>query len=207
MKLPTEEEIVQLHKYYRTPGHVLKHVQAVKKVVLYLATELNKKGENYNLELLGIAAELHDIGKPLTFKRLEQGKAEKFGWDPVPEENFDFWEEERKKFPIDYLHAQIGAEILKDYSELAEVVGNHAIKQIFKFDLSKEAILLNYADKIAMTNVVTLEERFVYLKEKYGPHDKEESERVVAKYKEIEKEIFDKLGFPAEELVEIVENG
>ena len=208
INLPTKEEIERLQEHYRLPNHLLRHVKAVKKVVLYLGTELNKQGENYNLELLGAAAELHDIGKPLDFLRQEKGKAEKFGWDPVPEENFDFWEEERKKYPRCSHHTEIAREILKDYPELAEVAGNHGTRQIFMPHLSIEAILLNYVDKITMYKVVTLEERFAYLKERYGPRDKEESERVVARYKEIETDIFNKLGFPAEKLAErIEENG
>ena len=205
MKLPNKEEIEQLQRYYRIPNHILKHLQAVKKVVLYLATELNKKGEDYNLELLGVAAELHDIGKPLDFLRQEKGKAEKFGWDPIPEENFRFWEEERKKNPECSHHTEIGAEILKDYPELAEVVGNHSPMNILKPKLSKEAILLNYTDMRTMIKIVTLEERFVYLTERYG--HKKDREIVFNKYKQIETDIFNKLGFPAEELVQRIENG
>jgi putative nucleotidyltransferase with HDIG domain len=205
MNLPTEEEVVRLQEYYRFPNHLLNHVKTVKKVVLFLAKELNKKGEDYNLELLGVGAELHDIAKPLTFLRRKPGEAEKFGWDPVPEENFDFWEEEKKQFPAEYNHADMGAEILKDYPELAEVVVHHAIKNIFDFHLTKEAILLNYADKIAMRKVVTLEQRFSYLKERYGIG--EEERKYFNKYKEIQKEIFNKLGFPAEELAQRIEDG
>ncbi|MBT3814398.1 HD domain-containing protein [Candidatus Woesearchaeota archaeon] len=204
MVLPTEEEVVQLQKYYRFPNHLLNHVKTVKKVVLFLAKGLNKKGDDYNLDLLSVGAELHDIAKPLTFPRQKPGEAEKFGWDPVPEESFEFWEEEKKKFPENYLHTEMGAEILKDYPELAEVVLNHALNDILHSDLSKEAILLNYADKIAMRKVVTLEQRFAYLKERYGIS--EEKRKYFNRYKEIEKEIFNKLGFPAEELAQRIEN-
>jgi hypothetical protein len=206
MNLPNPNEIKKLYTFYHIPKHIVKHLQTVKETVLYLATELNKRGENYNLDLLSVAAELHDIAKPLTFKRLERGKAEKFGWDPVPEENFDFWEKERKKFPVDYLHPEIGAMILKDYPELAEVVGNHSPKQILKDGLSKEAILLNYVDKRSMDKVVTLEERFSYLADRYGKPKDQDGAKVFARYKEIEKEIFNKLGFPAEELAERMKN-
>ena len=65
--------------------------------------------------------------------------------------------------------------------------------------------VLNYADKITMKKVVTLEERFAYLAERYGSPEEEERKKVFNKYKEIEKEIFNKLGFPAEELAERVE--
>ena len=206
VNLPNKEEIEQLQEYYRLPNHLLRHVKAVKKVVLYLGTELNKKGEDYNLELLGAAAELHDIAKPLTFPRREPGEAEKFGYDPVPEENFDFWKEIKNQLTLDGSHPELGAEVLKDYPELAEVVSNHSVRQILKPDLSKEAILLNYVDKITMVKVVTLEERFAYLKERYGKPENED-ERVFNRYKQIETDIFNKLGFPAEELAERIENG
>ena len=205
MNLPTEDQIRELQEYYRLPSHLLRHVKAVKKVVLYLGTELNKQGEDYNLKLLAAAAELHDIAKPLTFPRRKPGEGEKFGYDPVPEENFDFWKEIKNKFPSDCSHPELGAKILKDYPELAEVVGNHSVRQILKPDLSKEALLLNYVDKITMVKVVTLKERFAYLQERYGkPQNEDES--VFNKYKEIETDIFNKLGFPAEQLAEMMKN-
>jgi putative nucleotidyltransferase with HDIG domain len=206
INLPTEQEIEQLHEYYRIPDHLLKHVRAVKKVVLYLATELNKKGEDYNVALLGVAAELHDIGKPLTFPRRKPEEVEKFGYDPIPEENFGFWKKIKGDLGLDSSHPELGAMILRDYPELAEVVGNHSVRQILNSNLSKEAVLLNYVDKITMTKVVTLEQRFAYLRERYS-RPQNEDERVFARYKQIETEIFNKLGFPAEELAQRIENG
>lgn len=205
MKLPTEQEIKELQEYYRLPNHLIRHVKAVKKVALYLGTELNKKGEGYNLELLGAAAELHDIAKPLTFPRREPGEAEKFGYDPVPEENFDFWETIKEGLNPKGSHPELGAMVLKDYPELAEVVGNHSVRDILNPGLSKEAILLNYVDKITMTKVVTLKQRFSYLQERYGrPQDGDD--KIFARYKEIETDIFGKLGFPADELAERIDN-
>jgi len=59
-----------------------------------------------------------------------------------------------------------------------------------------------------MKEVVTLEKRFAYLNERYGEPKDEEGMKVFSKYKEIETDIFNKLGFPAEELAErIGKNG
>jgi hypothetical protein len=203
MDLPTEERIRELRDYYRLPVDVLSHIGVVKKTVLYLATELNKAGEGYNLELLSAAADLHDLGKFADIKRPELGEREKFGFSPILEENFVFWEEEIAKFPEDYNHEDIAAEVLKDYSELVEVVLNHTPRQILKEGLSKEAILLNYVDKRASNHhVVTLEQRFAYLAERYLGHEDSGTKKIFDRYKQIETDIFNKLGFPAEELGE-----
>ena len=97
---------------------------------------------------------------------------------------------------------------LPSKEEIERVAGNHSPRQILKLNLSKEAILLNYADKRAMTKIVTLEERFAYFVERYNDKEDEEQKKVFNKYKEIETDIFNKLGFPAEKLAErIEENG
>ena len=54
-----------------------------------------------------------------------------------------------------------------------------------------------------MRKVVTLEQRFAYLKERYGIREVEK--KYFDKYKDIEREIFNKLDFPAEELAEKIE--
>jgi putative nucleotidyltransferase with HDIG domain len=207
MNLPNQDQIRELQIYYRVPPNILEHTATVKETVLYLARELNKVGGDYDLELLAAAADLHDIGKAVTLEKLPLERVQELGLPVLADEDYEFWAEERKKFPSSYRHADIAAEIMKDYPEVAEVVGNHTPRHILNEGLSKGAILLNYADKISATKVITLEERFAYFVDRYRNEENEESKRIFARYKEIEADIFNRLGFPAEELGERMKNG
>jgi hypothetical protein len=202
-KLPNEKEVTRLLDSYRLPSYLKDHSEKVKEVVLYLARELNNKGEDYDLNLLEVAARLHDLAKPFFFQELDVEGKEQISCDEDLRIDFEFWFEHKKEYAGSD-HCEVASDILKEYQRLAEIVRNHSPKQILREELSKEAVLLNYVDKrVQGDKVVSLSKRFDYIKAKYDLG--KISPEISGKYQEIETEIFSKLGFKPEELKERIE--
>lgn len=199
MKLPSNKKIRELFDSFRVPPQLRRHIKRVKETTLFLAKKLNEKGERYNLKLLSAAAELHDLAKPLSFREVkEEKKEEGIPLEKINPADLQFYSEKRKEFPS-LTHGEMAAKILKDYPELAEVVGNHQVQSILKKNLSPEAFLLNYVDKrVAEDQVVSLRERFEGFRKRYPPS--KESEELIKRFQAVEKEIFSKLDFSPADL-------
>tara|TARA_Y100000310_G_scaffold342757_1_gene447294 strand:+ start:1346 stop:1972 length:627 start_codon:yes stop_codon:yes gene_type:complete len=199
MKLPTEQEVQDLIASFRVPTHILKHMQKVNEVTLFLARKLNEHGENYNLKLLDFGARLHDLAKPLSFKEIQVNKKENL----VPQErntkeDLEFWFDKKKEFSTPR-HGEIAGEVLKDYPELAKMISNHGPQDILKENLTKEILLLNYVDKrICEEEIVTIGERFAGFRKSYS--ESNDSEEIINKFLKIEQDIFTKIGLKPEDL-------
>lgn len=174
-----------LLKKYNVPGHIIQHSETVCRVALFLSYELNKNGEKIDIQLINAAALLHDITK---FEDLKTHKD----------------------------HAKTGKILLENlgFSRIGEIVGEHINLQDKRgIKTISEAEIINYSDKRVMhTEVVTLPERFKDLRERYGLNKKTLNERTVKrinelelKIYELEKKIFSKLDFKAEELLYFLE--
>ena len=61
--IPTPKQCLAIWKAHRVPEHIIRHSQIVYQIALYLGQELNKKGEELNLDQIAAAALLHDIAK------------------------------------------------------------------------------------------------------------------------------------------------
>lgn len=57
----TPAECEELYKKYKTPEHIIRHCKAVADAAYKIATELNKNGCNYDLELILGAGLAHDV--------------------------------------------------------------------------------------------------------------------------------------------------
>lgn len=155
------------------PEHIRVHSMMVADVALKIAAALNAKGHKIDLALLEAGALLHDVMK---MKSIESGGN----------------------------HATQGGERVAElgFAELSPLVARHV-------DLGEwepngpvtEVELVNYSDKrVRHTEVVTLDERFVDLVERYG-----KSEKAVGRIKEhwevvsrVEAKIFGVLGIGPE---------
>jgi 5'-deoxynucleotidase YfbR-like HD superfamily hydrolase len=113
----------------------------VAKIALFLSVELNKKGQDIDLRLVEAASLLHDVAKTECLKTKED-------------------------------HAQEGSRLLErmGYERVGEVVAQHIwLRQERDASTVSEVEIVNYADKRVMHDrVVSLEERFRDLKERYG---------------------------------------
>jgi len=139
--IPTREECFKLMAEYGMLNHIIDHSVEVARVALFLSRELNKKGQGIDLGLVEAASLLHDLSKTECFKTKED-------------------------------HAQTGSRLLKvlGYERVGEVVAQHI--QLSKgkaHSAVSEEEVVNYADKrVRHDQIVSLEERFSDLQDRYG---------------------------------------
>ena len=167
--IPTRDECLRLMSQHGMLSHIIDHSLEVTRVALYLGVELNKKGQRIDLGLVEAASLLHDLTKSECFRTKED-------------------------------HAQTGSRLLKGmgYARVGEVVAEH-IHVLRRNDpsLVTEEEVVNYADKrVQHDRVVSLEERFNDLMERYGKGQKasEEIEKLRKATFQIEHKIFSILG-------------
>jgi uncharacterized protein len=139
--IPTREECLKLMGEYGMLENIVAHSLEVARVALFLSIGLNKKGQRIDLGLVEAASLLHDLTKTECLKTKED-------------------------------HAQTGSRLLKEmgFERIGQVVAQHIwlCKEGDPSSVSEEEIV-NYADKRVMHDrIVSLEERFNDLKERYG---------------------------------------
>jgi len=163
--IPAREECLRLMKQHGMLENIVDHSIEVANVALYLSTELNKKGQRIDLRLVEAASLLHDLTKTDSFKTRED-------------------------------HAWTGARLLKEigYEDVGAVVAQHIwlSRDVDPLLVSEEEVV-NYADKRVMHDrIVSLEERFKDLRDRYGKDQKgmDYLGRMEMVIKEIENKIF-----------------
>ena len=139
--IPTREECLRLMGDFGMLKNIISHSIEVAKVALFISAELNKRGQRISLDLVEAASLLHDLTKTECLKTKED-------------------------------HAKTGSQILMGmgYERVGEVVAQHIWlwKEADPLAISEEEIV-NYSDKRVMHDrIVSLEERFNDLKDRYG---------------------------------------
>jgi uncharacterized protein len=156
--IPTREECLKLMGECGMLENIIAHSLEVAKVALFISTELNKRGQRISLDLVEAASLLHDLTKTECLKTKED-------------------------------HAKTGSQLLEEmgYKRVGEVVGQHIWlgREGDPLSISEEEIV-NYADKRVMhDHIVSLEERFNDLKDRYG-----KDQRAIDYLGRMEKEIY-----------------
>lgn len=173
--IPTREECLELMNQYGMLENIIIHSIEVAKVALFLSHELNKKGQRIDLLLVEAASLLHDLTKTECLKTKED-------------------------------HAWTGFQLLKEmgYERVGEVVAQHIwLSHDVDPSYVSEEEVVNYADKRVMHDrIVSLEERFDDLKDRYGRHDEaiEYLGRLEKGIYEIENKIFSILDINPDDL-------
>ena len=163
--IPTREECLRLMARYGMLENIVSHSLEVAKVALFISSELNKRGQGIDLVLVEAASLLHDLAKTECLKTKED-------------------------------HALTGAQLLKGmgYERIGEIVAQHIWLRGTGDPLRvTEEEVVNYSDKRVMhDSVVSLEERFRDLKERYGCNQKamDYLERLQEEIYKIENKIF-----------------
>ncbi len=156
--IPTREECLRLMGDLGMLENIIAHSIEVAKVALFLSAELNKRGQKISLALVEAASLLHDLTKTECLKTKED-------------------------------HAKTGSQLLREmgYERVGEVVAQHIWlgKEADPLSISEEEIV-NYADKRVMHDrIVSLEERFNDLKDRYG-----RDQKAIDYLRRMEREIF-----------------
>jgi len=139
--VPSKEECLRLMGEYGMLENIVSHSLKVARVALFLSIELNKKGQRIDTGLVEAASLLHDLTKTECLRTKED-------------------------------HALTGSRLLKGmgYERVGEIVAQHIWlgKEEDSSSVS-EGEIVNYADKRVMHDrIVSLDERFNDLKERYG---------------------------------------
>ncbi len=143
--IPTRGECLRLMDEHGMLSHIKDHSVQVTKVAVFIAVELNKRGQTIDLGLVEAASLLHDVAKTESFRTKED-------------------------------HAVAGSLLLKSlgYETVGAVVAEHVRLAGDKNPLRVSAEeVVNYADKrVQHDRVVSLEERFRDLVDRYGKKEK-----------------------------------
>src|SRR3989338_167483 len=157
MIIPTKEECLKILKESSVPDNIIAHLKAVCEFSMKIVDILETKGINVNRDLVAAAALLHDI------KKLAPGN-----------------------------HVIEGFEFVKSlgYPEVALIIKKHGLADLKDegcVPKTWEEKIVFYADKrIKNDKVVSVDERFSYIKQKYK---KEDVERELNFTKQVEKEL------------------
>ena len=179
--IPNTEKCIFLMNAYGMLDNIKAHSFKVGKVASIIAEGTIKSGINISLEKVTAGALMHDIAKTMCLESNED-------------------------------HAKRGKEICleNDFFEIAEIVGEHVQLTSYKPDDEvNEKEIIYYADKRVNHNeVVSLEQRLVYLIERYAKNEKPLIKRIEENFRkcsEVEKKIFSHLDFSPEDLNDLAD--
>lgn len=141
MRIPKQEECIDMLDSMAMPDHILNHSKLVCRVALLLTDRLIDAGIALNRKLVIASALLHDITKPRSFTTGEN----------------------HSKTGGEYL-TELG------YPEVGNIVRQHVILDAyFAEETPSEAEIVNYADKrVLHDHVVPLDDRMNYILERYA---------------------------------------
>lgn len=177
MKIPKKKECYKLLKKYSVPNNVIRHSEDVCRVSLFIGERMMKRGEKVNLKLLEAASLLHDIDKIHT---LNNGKHGIMSCNILKKEGFNA------------------------IAKFAFIHVLHAILNTRTVPKTWEEKIFYYADRrVNPEGVVSVKDRFDYIRHKYGSKDKKTMKMIneaEPKVKRLEKEIFSKIKIKPEEI-------
>ncbi len=164
MKLPSRKQCLGFLKETNLLENIVKHSLAVNRVAVFLAKRMKKNGVKVDVKAVDCGSLVHDLDKHLTFEN--------------------------------HLHGYVGKKFLVDkgFSELGDFCITHNLSFVLKNDLpSIEHRIVFYADKrVKADRIVSLDERFDYIREKYGARSPEALKKILSCKKpllKIEKEL------------------
>jgi putative nucleotidyltransferase with HDIG domain len=179
--IPTRSECLTALRANSVPDNIIGHSVVVERVALVLAQRLIEAGNAMDTALVSAGALLHDIEK---MRGIHEGRP----------------------------HGDLGAERTDrlGFPEVSPIVGQHVRLADYggNGDIG-EAKLVNYADKrVNHEEIVTLEERFAYLFERYGAVSPEALERMTEMKRltaTVEGQIFARLAIVPADVKRLVE--
>jgi uncharacterized protein len=179
MRIPSEQECLELLEKYETPEHIVLHSRKVWEVGRLLGEGLRRQSHPVDLSLLRASCLLHDIGKYpciLDGTRYHDVRGEQIL--------------EAEGFPL-----------------IGRIVVQHVVLRSEIEAPPKEEHVVFYADKrVVHDEVVSLEERFLYLNRTYGKSPKAVEMLMLMKQEtqRLEDMIFNLLDFDPEDVMRLL---
>ena len=178
--IPNRQACMDLLYRFETPSHIIAHSVQVWRVGKLLGAGLMRNGVSLNIDLLRAACLLHDIAK---YPCIKSGGG---------------------------YHDAVGREMLEKEGlpTVGRIISQHVVIRESHDDLIHEEHILNYSDKrVVHDNIVSLDERFVYLEETYGKHPKakEALKGLKTQTKALEDRIFERLQFEPHDVESLIE--
>ena len=177
--IPDHKTCLELMERYQMLSNIREHCILVSRVALALAAELNKNGEALNLLEIEAAALLHDITKTKSIHSREN-------------------------------HAETGAHLLSSlgYERIAQIVNAHiSITDMDAGGRITEEEIVNYADKrVLHSTVVSLDQRFEDLMQRYGRNQESQHYIMLQKTRTraLEDKIFSRIHRPPADLPALI---
>lgn len=173
--IPGETECLDLLRKYRTPDHIIRHSQMVWEVGRFLGEGLVRENYDVDMPLLRASCLLHDIGK---YPCIVSGARN---------------------------HDVLGEQILEQEGlpNVGLIVSQHVVLRSQKNRPIREEHIVFYADKrVIHDEIVSLENRFIYLTNTYGKTPQARDRLLIMKQETIDVEtaIFENLTFGPEEI-------
>ncbi len=179
--IPTRDRCLIILKEYNVPENIVGHSIVVERVALFLAARLIDAGNEMDVGLLSAGALLHDIAK---MQGIREGRP----------------------------HGDLGAAVSDDlgFHEVSPIIRQHVrLDDWTDNGRIDEAKLVNYADKrVNHEQIVSLDERFEYLFERYGAVSDAAMERMkeMKRHMEtIETQIFRRLSIKPGDIERLIE--
>ncbi|MBI4210686.1 MAG: hypothetical protein HY544_04235 [Candidatus Diapherotrites archaeon] len=167
MKIPSMSECMAIMREYDVPENVMAHTEAVRRIANFLAEKISARGNDVDSKLVDRAALMHDFLKVHCIRNKCR-------------------------------HAHEAGRVLAErgYPEFGEAVKQHGLEEVLVFGQKTrlEAKIVWYADKrVNHDKVVSLAERYAYLKSRYGSASGKKMAEIVSTQVpaiELERELF-----------------
>jgi uncharacterized protein len=150
--IPDREACLLVLGRQEVPDHIIRHSLMVERVALFLGGRLSGIGNEVDPALVSAGALLHDVAK---IRGIAEGRP----------------------------HGELGATLARDlgFAEVSPLVRQHVRLDDYADNGRVDEIkLVNYADKrVNHEEIVSLDERFAYLFDRYGSVSEDAMERLV----------------------------
>jgi tRNA threonylcarbamoyladenosine biosynthesis protein TsaE len=163
-------EAKKILEEFKTPIHVINHIELVKKVAVFCAKSLQKNGIPIDINLVEASAILHDSVRYIDFPSFTDNDF-KFYKETVTKEKVNFWHKIKNKYN-NTSHGQAIKIILDERKKFttAVVASNHMTGMIMRdLPFSWEEKCVYYADKRSLRDtLVSIESRLEDGRKRYS---------------------------------------
>lgn len=201
MILPTQQQCLDFFKEHHVPDNIFRHCCKVQEVANFIASQMQDRRIKVDTSLVNCLSILHDLFKMIAIKDFGRGHHRQATITPTQKE---YWKKMQEKYPNIY-EGELAFLFFHDqYPELASSLKNVSNP---RYDHHTwEELIVHYADlRVLQEEVVTLPQRFAYLRVRY-PRDEKVWQDYEQKLKKQEAKIQPMIAFNLNQLKKEMEN-